>query len=104
MKPTKEAIIEYLRMLKPELAANGIVQIGLFGSYAKEETTPYSDIDIAIRKNPDFLLKSGAYGYFDLLSLIRSRMGETFHRKIDIFDLDSTSPFKTEIEKEMISV
>ena len=104
MKLTKEKILEGLRELKPELAAKGIAEIALFGSYAKEEMNVYSDIDIAIRKSPEFQKRNRAYGYFDLLSSLKDLLRKKFHRQIDIFDLDSTSPFKKMIEKELIYV
>lgn len=47
MDATKESILTYLGELKKELAAEGIAEIALFGSYATASQTPYSDIDIA---------------------------------------------------------
>ena len=51
MKITKEMILQYLKEIKPELENHGIEQLALFGSFAKEEQTVYSDIDIAIKKS-----------------------------------------------------
>ena len=47
-KLTKEIILEYLSSIKEELNQDGIVEIGLFGSYAKDKADLASDIDIVI--------------------------------------------------------
>ena len=104
MRPTKEAILARLRELKPQLEAEGIEKIALFGSYANDQATLYSDIDIAIAKRKVTNKEIDAYRYFELLSLLRETLRKAFHRKIDIFDLDSHSPFKTQIENELIYV
>ena len=104
MKTTKESILHHLRAMKPELEKLGIAELGLFGSFASNRQTVYSDIDIAIRKRPDFARSGSAYAYFDLLSQIKSRLRRKLHRNIDLFDLDSHSPFLKHIEKELIYV
>ena len=46
---TKEHILQKLRALKPALQAQfGLEAIGLFGSYARDEQRPGSDVDIII--------------------------------------------------------
>jgi hypothetical protein len=45
VRATKENILQYLKEIKGEFAINGIATITLFGSYAKDTQTPYSDID-----------------------------------------------------------
>lgn len=56
MRATKENILSYLQEIKSELTHKGIQKLALFGSYAKDEPTIYSDIDIAIQKDKTFLL------------------------------------------------
>ncbi|WP_456485837.1 nucleotidyltransferase family protein [Hydrogenimonas sp.] len=86
------------------ILSKGITSVALFGSFAKDKATPYSDVDIAIRKSPDFLQKKGSYAYFDLIDEIKVLLRQKLHRNIDIFDLDSDSPFKEMVEREMIRV
>ena len=50
---TKDFIINTIRTHKSELSNFGIKDIGLFGSYAREEQTAKSDIDILIDFEPD---------------------------------------------------
>ncbi len=54
MKQTKAQILQVLRELKPLLLSKSIASVALFGSFAKDEATPYSDVDIAIQKSPIF--------------------------------------------------
>jgi predicted nucleotidyltransferase len=104
MKTTKENILEYLQEIKFELEQKGIVKIALFGSYARDKQTVYSDIDIAILKDKNYLLNNTSYSYFNLISFIKEKIKIKFHRNIDVFDLDSTSSFNKSIEKELIYV
>lgn len=104
MKVTKEMILQYLKEMKPELEKLGIEKVALFGSFAKEDQTVYSDIDIAIKKNSDYLQSHTAYEYFDLLTSIKQKIRTVLHRPSDIFDLDSDSEFLKSIEKEIIYV
>lgn len=104
MRATKENILEFLHELKPMLATKGIKEIALFGSYANNTTNIYSDIDIAIKKDKALLAQYSPYMYFEILNFIREKIFHKFHRKIDIFDLDSKSEFKNHIEKELIYV
>ncbi len=67
MKPIKEHILDYLNELKDELHRNGIVLLVHFGSYARGENTLYSDIDIAIKKEENYLQHLNAYTYFKRL-------------------------------------
>jgi uncharacterized protein len=97
-------ILEYLSLLKNELSSKGIVQIGLFGSFAKDNQTVYSDIDIAIKKDKAYLEKNGVYSYFEILNSIKENIQNKFHRNVDIFDLDSNSELKKTIEKELLYV
>ena len=104
MKTTKEVILHSLKEMKPELEEYGIEKIALFGSFATGQQNVYSDIDIAIKKKPDFLQEYAAYDYFNIVSKIKNKIRFTLHRHSDIFDLDSNSIFADSIKKEMIYV
>jgi predicted nucleotidyltransferase len=49
---TKESIIETLKTNKPELSKFGVVNVGLFGSYLRNEQSGTSDIDLLIDFEP----------------------------------------------------
>ncbi|MFP5040714.1 nucleotidyltransferase family protein [Parasediminibacterium sp. JCM 36343] len=50
---TKDSIINILKMHKPELLELGVEDIGLFGSYLRNEESANSDIDLLITFAPD---------------------------------------------------
>lgn len=52
----KKIILKKLREVKPQLEENfNLVELALFGSYARDEQTPKSDIDIMIKMStPSF--------------------------------------------------
>jgi uncharacterized protein len=67
---TKDFILSTLRSHKTELSNFGILQVGLFGSYVREEQSAKSDIDILIDFSPDkenFDNYMAAYDYFENL-------------------------------------
>ena len=45
---TKKTILQRLKKNAPEISKFGVLQIGLFGSYVREEQTNKSDIDIFV--------------------------------------------------------
>ena len=49
---TKEYILSTIRSKKAEISRFGIREIGLFGSYARDEQSEESDIDILIDFEP----------------------------------------------------
>ena len=72
---TKEDILDYLKTHKQELRNKyGIESIGLFGSYARDEATPKSDIDIFVSMKPDL---------FALVSL-KEEIENALQTKVDI--------------------
>jgi len=48
MKTTKDEILKNLKSLKPKHNKYNVERIGLFGSYARDEATKNSDIDIFV--------------------------------------------------------
>jgi len=104
IKPNKSSILQYLSEIKAELLEDGIFELGLFGSFSRDEANVYSDIDIAIKKENNYLEKRTAYEYFQEIQKIKTLVRQKFHRNIDIFDLDSDSSMKNTIVKELIYV
>ena len=76
---TKDEILAYLKELKAELEKDGIVELGLFGSYAKGTADMFSDIDIFIRTSDEFHKKFSGFKYFayldDIATSIEKRFG-----------------------------
>ncbi len=109
---SKDNIIDYLRDIKNDFLEKGIEKIALFGSFAKDtqsiysdiDIAIYSDIDIAIQKDKDFLKKFSPYDYFEIVSELKQTIKNRFGKNVDVFDLDSHSSFLDSIKKELLYV
>lgn len=67
---TKELILDYLTTHKTFLQEQfNVKKIGLFGSYAKEQQTPQSDIDIIVD------MQSSFDNYYALKELLEKELG-----------------------------
>jgi predicted nucleotidyltransferase len=62
----------------------GIAKVWIFGSFARKEDGPKSDIDVAIEADKTF-------GYFELADL-QHQAEKLLHRKVDIGFLDTFKP------------
>ena len=102
--PTQKDVLTFLTTIKPQLQENGIEQVGLFGSYARNSATLCSDIDIAIKLNKNYLDKNDVWNYFNEINKIKEMVYNKFQIKSDVFDLDSASSLKDKIEKEVLYV
>ncbi len=102
--PTQKDILTFLTNIKSQLQKDGIEQVGLFGSYARNSATLCSDIDIAIKLNKNYLDKNDEWNYFNEINKIKEMVYNKFQIKSDVFDLDSSSSLKNKIEKEVLYV
>ena len=79
-------ILDVLRRLEPELRAKGVRHAGLFGSTARGEAGPDSDIDIMIDLDPD--LPISVYGYVGIKLFIE----DSFEGPVDVVNRNSLKP------------
>jgi len=95
---TKDEVITFLKNQKSYLQDNyGVLKIGLFGSYAREEQLDTSDIDIAVELSS----KNKADNYFGLLHFLE----DSLHKKIDLgIESSLKSSIKKYIDKDLIYV
>jgi predicted nucleotidyltransferase len=101
----KENILDYLKQIKPKLEDDGIVSLGLFGSFATNENKNQSDIDILIETSDEFINKYRGFKAFSRLEEIRNDISNKFNNSVDIFDKNSpNSAIKEQILKEVIYV
>ncbi len=96
---TKEIILESLKLHKDEMHRKyGLIKIGLFGSYARDEQNEDSDIDIAIEIEKD---KKNIHTFLN----IKREIENLFKKKIDLGIESALKPIaKSYIEKEIIYV
>jgi predicted nucleotidyltransferase len=82
----KEAILQILATHKGQLAAYGVNQIGLFGSYVRNEATENSDIDLLVDINK-------AKKTFNNFLSLNYYLEELFGKKVELVTTQSLSPF-----------
>lgn len=79
---SRDQIITRLRAHEQELKEAGITRLSLFGSIARGDGGPDSDIDIAVCVGEGF--SSGGFDYFWALEQLQKRLSQLLGRKVDI--------------------
>ena len=94
---TKHDVLDYLKEHYQDFHNKySVEKIGLFGSYARDEATPQSDIDIFVKMKPDM---------FSLIA-IKEQIEEDLNTKVDIIrEHKNIKPFLLEmIQKDLVYV
>ncbi len=92
-------IIAKLRDAEPLLRARGAAALYLFGSYARDEARPDSDVDVFIDK--DTSRKFGFDEFMDIYLLLQKSLGEN----VDYGTREGLRPvLRPDIEREAIRV
>lgn len=92
---TRDQIIETLQKNKPYFNQIGVVSIGLFGSYAKNEQQTDSDIDVLVElEEPTW----------DILCTVWDILEKQLHTKVDLIRKGPhlRQKFLQTVEKEII--
>lgn len=69
---TRDELLTKLRELKPWLEEQGIVNVRLFGSYARDEAGPDSDVDLLVD-----LSKPLGWRFYSLIDEVADRLGKS---------------------------
>ena len=98
----KKSIITYLKNKKEEFYnLYGITSLGLYGSYARDEATKSSDVDIFYKRDSNFKLESG----LEFLNLSEKLAKDLNVEKVDFVSLDFMNPIiKHYAKKDFIYV
>ena len=98
----KTTIVQYLKNKKNEFKKlYGIDTLGLYGSYARDEAKPTSDIDIFYKRDKNFELKSG----LEFLKIGEVIASDLDVEKVDFVSLDFMNPIiKHYAKKDFIYV
>src|SRR5476651_1497923 len=96
---SREQIIATLRAHEQELKESGIVRLSLFGSAARGEAGPDSDIDIAVRLGDSF--STGGFDYFWRLEQLQQRLSQLLGSKVDVVEEPvRKARFQDEIDRD----
>ncbi|WAC41934.1 nucleotidyltransferase family protein [Pedobacter sp. SL55] len=82
----KEQILQELTARSSALAAFGVEQIGLFGSFVRDEATQESDIDLLVEIKKEFKT-------FRNFLALNYYLEEIFNRKVELITTQSLSPY-----------
>jgi predicted nucleotidyltransferase len=75
----KSHIIHYLSLNKPEISRKyHLKKLGVFGSYARNEQTPGSDLDLLVE------FEENTPNLSDVKTALRTEMQSVFHIPVDI--------------------
>jgi predicted nucleotidyltransferase len=93
-------IINYLKTNKLRFAVQfNILKIGIFGSYARNEQTENSDIDILIEMQPE------TEDIFEKRLMLKELLSKHFSKPVDVCHLRAIKPlFRELILKDVIYV
>ena len=72
---TREDVLQVLRDSKVRFAEQyGVTKLGLFGSFARNEATDQSDVDVCVEMPPNF------FG----VAAVREELETSFRRSVDV--------------------
>ena len=94
---TKQEVLNYLSLHKERFYKDfDVVKIGLFGSFARDEATQNSDIDLVIEMNPKSLEKRIAF---------KREIESDLNRSLDVGYMSTLRSFiAKEVAKDIIYV
>ena len=94
----RDEVLNILRTHKTTLAERfGVVELALFGSFARDQSTSESDVDILVRFNEPATSRS----YFGVQFYIEDLLG---HRVDLVTDKALRSEFRPYVEREAVNV
>lgn len=97
---TRDEAIDRLKAAEAELKRRGVAHAGVFGSLARGEARPDSDIDVVIRFAPE-----ASVTLWDYAGLKRrvAQVLRTSSRRVDVIDLDGMSAYvRPQVERDAV--
>ena len=97
----RNKIVERLRDHEAEFRKLGVDSISLFGSVARDQETAASDIDVAVKLDPD--RAPHGFAYFGLLDDLEQRLERALGRRVDVVAEPAKKPsMQREIDRDRI--
>ena len=83
---SKNEILSKLKQVKPLYENEGLILLGLFGSYAKDTQNSFSDIDVVYELDYDKFSQKYVGGFAKLLRIddIKQELQTIFKKQIDL--------------------
>lgn len=81
---TRDEVLRRIRAERPELTRLGVRSLALFGSAARDEATPASDIDLLV----EFERQVGLFGFIRVKQHLERILG----RRVDLVTPDALKP------------
>jgi uncharacterized protein len=78
----RDEVIAKLRAHEPELKAAGVVSLSVFGSVARGEERPDSDIDVVVHLSEE--AARGGFSYFGRLEALSRRLRQILGQPVDV--------------------
>jgi hypothetical protein len=95
----RDEVIRRLREHEGGTRALGVMHLHLYGSHARDEAGPDSDVDVLIERNPD-----SRFGFSEYTGLIHL-LEDLFGTDVDVSTRGSLHPvMKSEIEASALQV
>jgi predicted nucleotidyltransferase len=101
---TKPEIVSFLQSIKPQFEQEGLVILGIFGSYARDKPIENSDIDVLVETTARFLELHTGLGCFLRLEELRCIIAKQFHKEVDIADKSGLTESGSNILEETFYV
>jgi len=79
-----KTILNKITKLKKKYEPAGFIVLGFFGSYARGEETPESDIDILYEMTDEFYLKYPGWNVFPVLEEIEKDFAKSLGKNVDM--------------------
>lgn len=94
----QKTVIQILKQNQAELTEQfGVKSLALFGSFARDETTPASDVDLLV----EFIRPTGYFGLFAL----QDHLEELLACPVDLGTPESLKPaLREQVQEELIRV
>jgi len=105
MKKQNPELFSRLATLKSRYLAEGFVILGVFGSVARGEETPESDIDLLYQVEAPFLKQYGGFASLSRLDKIKHELMAELGRQVDLASANTSNRvLKEEIERDIVYV
>ena len=106
-KLNRNTLIDIVKTIAKEESVEGFKIIGVFGSYAHNTQTEFSDVDIAYKIDRSVFSQKYEDGFSKLLKIdeVKTRLQEQLHKRVDLISLDSkNTKLNQNILKDIIYV